>query len=78
MLSAQKTLPIEECLGRVLATATVACPPAVPIVVSGEEIDRAALDAFEYYGIKTCVVISDNKETETSKRSSENSTVRKS
>ena len=43
--------------GRVLAAATVGCPPAVPIVVSGERIDRAAVERFAYYGIDTCTVV---------------------
>lgn len=62
MLSGQETLVANTCLGRVLATPTVACPPAVPIVVSGEEIDRAALAAFEYYGITTCTVVKEDAE----------------
>lgn len=50
-------LPTDACLGRVLAQATCACPPAVPIVSSGEIIDRHALRCFAYYGIKTCMVV---------------------
>lgn len=47
-------LEISQCLGRVLASAAVNCPPAIPIVVCGEIIDEAAIRCFEYYGIKTC------------------------
>ena len=56
-LSDNETLPVEACLGRVLAAATVACPPAVPIVVSGERIDEQAIEAFGYYGITHCNVV---------------------
>ncbi len=56
-LSDCETLPIDQCLGRVLAAATVSCPPAVPIVVSGEQIDEQAIDAFHYYGITHCTVV---------------------
>ncbi|MBQ3055819.1 MAG: aminotransferase class V-fold PLP-dependent enzyme [Oscillospiraceae bacterium] len=52
-----ETLPIADCCGRVLASASVACPPAVPIVMSGEEINQPAIDAFSYYGINECNVI---------------------
>ncbi len=52
-----QTIPIEESLGHILATPTVGCPPAVPIVVSGEQINQAAIDYFSYYGIKTCCVV---------------------
>lgn len=52
-----ETVPVDESLGRVLAAATVGCPPAVPIVVSGERIDKHAIECFKYYGITKCVVI---------------------
>ena len=57
MLSPAETLPVEQCVGRVVATATVGCPPAVPIVVSGEVIDESTLAAFAYYGITSCTVV---------------------
>ncbi len=50
-------LPVEECLGRILASPTVACPPAIPIVVCGEAIDENSIELFKYYGIKKCNVI---------------------
>ena len=49
-------IPVTESLGRVLASPSVGCPPAVPIVVCGEEIDQSAIDCFTYYGIETCCV----------------------
>ena len=57
MLSPYETIPVQESLGRVLATASVGCPPAVPIVVCGEQIDEKALECFRYYGIETCNVV---------------------
>ena len=57
LLSPAETLPVGECIGRVLAAATVGCPPAVPIVVSGERIDESAVACFRYYGIETCAVV---------------------
>ncbi|MGN1006147.1 MAG: amino acid decarboxylase, partial [Aristaeellaceae bacterium] len=56
-LSPCETLPVERCLGRILAAATVGCPPAVPILVCGERIDEHALACFRYYGIETCTVV---------------------
>ena len=50
-------VPAAESLGRVLASPTVGCPPAVPVVACGERIDGAALDCFRYYGIKNCTVV---------------------
>lgn len=52
-----ETVPAAESLGRILAAATVGCPPAVPIVVSGERIDESAVAQFAYYGIESCVVV---------------------
>lgn len=57
VLSDSETIPAEDSLGRVLAAATVSCPPAVPVVVCGEEIDEQALDCFRYYGIADCTVV---------------------
>ncbi len=57
LLSPAEVLPISECVGRVAAAATVGCPPAVPIVVSGERIGESAAACFAYYGIETCMVI---------------------
>lgn len=54
--SACETIPVENSAGRVLAAASVGCPPAVPIVVCGERIDDDAIDCFRYYGIETCTV----------------------
>lgn len=56
-LSPSEMLPITQCQGRVLATVTVGCPPAVPILVCGERITKEALKCFEYYGITHCSVV---------------------
>lgn len=56
-LSPSETRPAAQCVGRILAAATVGCPPAVPIVVCGERIDETAAEDFAYYGIETCVVV---------------------
>lgn len=57
MFSPGKTIPIEKSAGRVLSVASVGCPPAVPIVMSGERIDESAIACFAYYGIRTCCVV---------------------
>ena len=57
MLSPMETVPVTESEGRILAAATVGCPPAVPIVVSGERIDAHAIACFRYYGITHCSVL---------------------
>ena len=56
VFSPSETILVTESLGRVLASPSVGCPPAVPIVVCGEQISQGAIDCFSYYGIKTCCV----------------------
>lgn len=57
MLSESEMVATEESLGRILATPSVACPPAVPILVCGEEIDAHAVRCFLYYGVKKLAVV---------------------
>jgi len=47
-----ETVPAEAALGRICGAPTVACPPAIPIAVSGEEITQEALALFAHYGVK--------------------------
>ena len=56
-LSPSEIIPVEESEGRILASASVGCPPAVPIVICGERIDAHAINCFRYYGIETVSVI---------------------
>ena len=60
MLSPSEILPARDAVGRILAAATVSCPPAVPVVVSGEIIDARAIASFDYYGIDTCAIVKNN------------------
>ncbi len=57
MLSPCETVRVEESAGRILASPSVGCPPAVPIVVCGEKIDTRAIEVFKYYGIEYCTVV---------------------
>lgn len=57
MFAPQEELPVEKCLGRVCAAPTVSCPPAVPILVCGEQVDQGAIECFQYYGVSHCAVV---------------------
>jgi len=57
----QETIPAGSALGRVCALPTVSCPPAIPIVVSGEVIGPAALELFAAYGVETVSVVKPEK-----------------
>ena len=56
-MAAKETISAKESLGRILSDVSVSCPPAVPIVVSGERIDEDAIRCFDYYGIDNCTVV---------------------
>ena len=51
VFAASETIPVTESEGRILAQETVSCPPAIPIAVSGEQISREMIGAFQEYGI---------------------------
>jgi hypothetical protein len=57
MMAPSKAVPVNDSCGEVLASASVSCPPAIPIVVCGERIDEAAIQCFQYYGITECRII---------------------
>jgi arginine/lysine/ornithine decarboxylase len=52
-----EVLPLSDCVGRVLASPTVSCPPAVPVLVGGEVVDESAVAVFRYYGYETLRVV---------------------
>lgn len=55
--SPSEHVSVSHSLGKILSSPSVGCPPAVPIIMCGEIIDRNAIKCFEYYGIKTVTVI---------------------
>ena len=57
MFSKQERIPVREAKGRICASPIVGCPPAIPIVVSGEVITEETIQLFLYYGIKDISVV---------------------
>ncbi len=57
LFAPHETIPAARASGRICAAPTVACPPAIPIAVSGERIGADALFLFDYYGIRTVEVL---------------------
>jgi len=51
LFSDSETISVDSSEGRILACENVSCPPAIPIVVCGEEINKSAVELFKYYGI---------------------------
>ena len=57
VLSLHESVPCSEAVGRVCAAPTVSCPPAVPIVVSGEVIREEHIPIFQKYSIEKIEVV---------------------
>lgn len=57
VMSPAVRVPVVDAIGRILASPSVSCPPAVPILVCGEVVDNAAIQCFEYFGISHIYVI---------------------
>ena len=57
MLRPQERVPAEKALGRICGSPTVACPPAIPIAVSGERIGPEAAALFRRYGVESVEVV---------------------
>ena len=53
----RELIPIEHALGRTLAATCVSCPPAVSIIVSGEEFNESAIRLCKQYGFDSCYVV---------------------
>lgn len=56
MLNPSKTVKVDNALGKVLASANISCPPAIPIAIAGEEINKECIEALKYYGIEECKI----------------------
>lgn len=51
LFAPHEIVPAQQALGRICGAPTVACPPAIPIAVSGEQIGAEALTLFTHYGV---------------------------
>ncbi len=57
VMSKKTTVTISDSIGKICASPTVSCPPAIPIAVSGEVISRELAGIFTYYGIDTVDIV---------------------
>ncbi len=60
ILAPSEIVSATEAEGRICALPTVSCPPAVPIVVSGEVITKADVEMLLYYGTDKIEVVKTN------------------
>ena len=57
IFSPRKKVSVEDACGKVCGCPAVSCPPAIPIVISGERIDENAFALFRKYGISEIEVV---------------------
>ncbi len=57
VFSDSELLPVKQAAGRICASPTVSCPPAIPVVISGERISAEAVRLFGHYGITSVRVV---------------------
>ena len=57
VFSENEEIAVSDSVGRTLSSVTVGCPPAVPIIVSGEKINEDIIKCFKYYGVDKCLVV---------------------
>lgn len=60
MLAVGEWVPTEACVGRILASPSVGCPPAVPIAVCGQELGRDEAARFAAYQIPRVFVVKES------------------
>ncbi len=58
LFSPTQSVSLEEAEGRVAASLTTSCPPAVSPIAPGERINRSVVEILKYYGIKKIDVLS--------------------
>lgn len=57
LFAPSELIPTDNAVGRILALASVSCPPAIPVAVSGELLTQDAADCLSYYRINEVRVI---------------------
>jgi arginine/lysine/ornithine decarboxylase len=57
VFSNTETISIDSAVGRVCAEVKVPCPPAIPIVVSGEVVTHECIEIFKNYGLNLINVV---------------------
>jgi arginine/lysine/ornithine decarboxylase len=57
LFAQSERISVQDSLGRICASPSVSCPPAIPPIISGERIDSDTLKILLYYGITEIDVI---------------------
>ena len=59
LFAPSETIPVSRCEGRICSAPLVSCPPAIPIVITGERITRNAISLLQHYGIEQIEVLAE-------------------
>ena len=57
ILAPHEIISVSDAVGRIAGAPTVSCPPAIPIVISGERITASSVALFDRYGIEKIEVV---------------------
>lgn len=57
IMSESEIVNAKSSKGRILSQLSVGCPPAVPVIISGEKITHDTVEAFKYYNIDRISVV---------------------
>ncbi len=57
VLADSDTISVEKSVGKICAAPAVCCPPAIPVVISGEKISAEAVEIMKKYNIEKIEVI---------------------
>ena len=53
----RETVSVDNALGRILAAASISCPPAVSLIVCGEEFNESTIELCKKYGFNSFSVV---------------------
>ena len=57
LMKETEIVSIDQCENRIYAQLNHSCPPAIPILICGEKINKNAIEIFKYYGVTHCKVV---------------------
>ncbi len=57
IIKPSKLVSIDDAKGKIISNLSISCPPAVPIIISGELIDDDIIKVLKYYNITKCSVV---------------------
>ena len=57
LFAPKERIRVTDAVGRIYAEISASCPPAVPIAVCGERIEKETVASFLYYGISEVAVV---------------------